>query len=65
MSLQVSGEEYKVLRQIDRALEKINENTYGICDITKKEIPIARLKALPYATMTVEAQEMIKKGLIQ
>ncbi len=65
VSLQVSGEEYKVLRQIDRALEKINENTYGICDITKKEIPIARLKALPYATMTVEAQEMIKKGLIQ
>lgn len=65
VSLQVSDEEYKVLRQIDRALEKIDENTYGICDISNEEIPIARLEAIPYATMTVKAQEMLEKGLIQ
>ena len=64
VSLQVSDEEYKVLRQIDRALEKINENTYGICDISNEEIPLARLEAIPYATMTVKAQEMIEKGLV-
>ncbi len=65
ISLQVTDEEFKVLRQIDRALEKIEENTYGICDITGEEIPIARLEAIPYATMTVKAQEMLEKGLLQ
>ncbi len=65
VSLQVSDEEYKILRQIDRALEKIDENTYGICDISNEEIPLARLEAIPYATMTVKAQEMLEKGLIQ
>jgi DnaK suppressor protein len=65
VSLQVSDEEYKVLRQIDRALEKMDENTYGICDISNEEIPVARLEAIPYATMTVKAQEMLEKGLIQ
>jgi len=65
VSLQVSDEEYKVLRQIDRALEKIDEETYGVCDISNEEIPLARLEAIPYATMTVKAQEMREKGMIQ
>lgn len=65
VSLQVSGEEVKVLRQIDRALEKIEEETYGTCDISGEDIPLARLDAIPYATMTVKAQEMFEKGLIQ
>lgn len=65
ISLQVSDEEFKVLRQIDRALEKIEENTYGVCDISGDEIPLARLEAIPYATMTVKAQEMFEKGMIQ
>src|SRR3989344_8474335 len=60
ISLQVSDEEFKILRQIDRALEKIEENTYGICDISGEEIPLARLEAVPYATMTVKAQEMFE-----
>ncbi|HUD01148.1 MAG TPA: TraR/DksA family transcriptional regulator [Rhabdochlamydiaceae bacterium] len=65
VSLQVSGEEFKILKQIDRALEKIDENTYGICDITNEEISLPRLEAIPYATMTVKAQEMLEKGLLQ
>lgn len=65
INLQVSDEEFKILRQIDRALEKIDEETYGICDISGEEIPLARLEAIPYATMTVKAQEMLEKGLIK
>ncbi len=65
VNLQVSDEEYKILRQIDRALEKIDESTYGICDISNEEIPMARLEAIPYATMTVKAQEMLEKGMLQ
>lgn len=64
ISLEVTSKEYGILRQIERALEKIDENTYGICDITGEEIPVARLDAVPYATMTVKAQEKFEKGLL-
>jgi DnaK suppressor protein len=64
ISLEVTSKEYNILRQVERALEKIEENTYGICDVTEEEIPLARLEAVPYATMTVKAQEQIEKGLI-
>lgn len=64
ISLEVTSREYGILRQIDRALEKIEENTYGVCDITGEEIPRARLEAVPYATMTVKAQEQLEKGLL-
>ncbi len=64
ISLELTNSEFNLLRQIDRALEKIEENTYGICDISGDEIPIKRLEAIPYATMTVQAQEKLEKGLI-
>jgi len=64
ITLEVSSREYHVLRQIDRALEKIEDQTYGICDISGEDIPIARLEAVPYATMTVKAQEKLEKGLL-
>lgn len=64
ITLEVSHKEFSILRQIERALEKIVENTYGICDLTGEEIPLARLEAIPYATMTVKAQEKFEKGLV-
>lgn len=64
ISLEVTSKEYAILRQIDRALEKVSENTYGICDITGEDIPVPRLEAVPYATMTVKAQEKFEKGLL-
>jgi DnaK suppressor protein len=64
ISLEVSSKELNVLRQIERALEKIADGTYGTCDLTGEEIPLARLEAIPYATMTVKAQEKLEKGLL-
>lgn len=64
ISLEVTTREYNLLRQIDRALEKIEEGTYGVCDVSGAEIPLARLEAVPFATMTVKAQEQIEKGLL-
>ena len=64
ISLELSTQELTVLRHIERALEKIEEDSYGICDITGEEIPLARLEAVPYATMTVKAQEKFEKGLL-
>jgi DnaK suppressor protein len=64
INLEVSNKEMNVLRQIDRALEKIDDGTYGICDLTNEEIPLKRLEAIPYAIMTVKAQEQFEKGLV-
>src|SRR5215207_6574373 len=43
--------------EIDRALKKIEEGTYGICDDTGEKIPKGRLEAVPEAIYTVEAQQ--------
>ncbi len=64
INLEVTNKEFSILRQIERALEKIDEDTYGVCDITGEEIPLKRLEAVPYATMTVQAQEKFEKGLL-
>jgi DnaK suppressor protein len=64
ITLEVTSKEFGILRQIERALEKIDDGTYGICDITGEDIPIPRLEAVPYATMTVKAQEKFEKGLL-
>jgi DnaK suppressor protein len=64
ITLEVTSKEFQILRQIERALEKIEEGTYGVCDISGEEIPLKRLEAIPYATMTVKAQEKFEKGLL-
>jgi DnaK suppressor protein len=47
----------KRLESVDRALQKIEEGTYGICDDTGEPIPRGRLEAIPEAIYTVEAQQ--------
>lgn len=49
------------LEEIERALQKIEEGTYGICDDTGKEIPRGRLEAVPEAVRTVEAQQRYER----
>lgn len=64
ITLEVTSKEFGILRQIERALEKIEEGNYGICDVSGEEIPLARLEAIPYASMTVKSQEKFEKGLL-
>ncbi len=45
------------LRNVDRALQKIDEGTYGICDATGELISRGRLEAVPEALYTLEAQQ--------
>ena len=42
-----------ILRDVDRALEKIQNGTYGICDRCGKLIPEARLEARPWSVLCV------------
>ena len=45
------------LENVERALRKMEEGSYGICDDTGEEIPKGRLEAIPEAVTTVEAQQ--------
>jgi len=44
----------KELAQVNRALERIEEGTYGLSEVSGKPIPIERLEALPYAITLVD-----------
>jgi DnaK suppressor protein len=51
--LQLAGQARAAIEEIDRALTKIVNGTYGICERCNQAIPKARLKALPYAALCV------------
>ena len=47
--------------EIEEALKRIERNTYGICEMTGKPIPRARLDAIPWTRFTVEAQAQLER----
>jgi len=63
-ALGLMDSERKLLREIDDALERIEQQTYGICEGTGKPIPKARLEAQPWARYCVEYARMLEQGLV-
>jgi DnaK suppressor protein len=63
-ALGLMDSERRLLREIDKALERIEKRTYGICEGTGKPIPKARLKAQPWARYCVEYARMLEQGLV-
>ena len=57
----LSDIEVETVKQIDSALEKIDNGTYGICEGTGKTIPEARLNAIPWTPYTIEYAEQLEK----
>ncbi len=53
----------ELLEEVNRALQKMKDGTYGVCEKTGQEIPYERLEAVPYARMTVEAQADVEDDL--
>ncbi|HEY1489919.1 MAG TPA: TraR/DksA C4-type zinc finger protein [Verrucomicrobiae bacterium] len=47
--------------EIEEALKRIEKKTYGICELTGKPIPRARLEAIPWTRFTVEAQAQLER----
>ena len=45
-----------MLENVNEALGKIDEGTYGVCEVCGKNIPKKRLEALPYATMCTDCR---------
>ena len=57
--------ERKLMREIDDALDRIENCTYGICKGSGKSIPKARLEAIPWARYCVEYAQLLEKGLVR
>ena len=58
---QMAQRQYKFIQNLEAALVRIENKTYGICRVTGKLIPKERLRLVPHATLTVEAKEMLSK----
>ena len=58
---QLAQRQYKFIQNLEAALVRIENKTYGICRVTGKLIPKERLRLVPHATLTVEAKEMLSK----
>tara|TARA_Y100000031_G_C8122707_1_gene338996 strand:+ start:300 stop:734 length:435 start_codon:yes stop_codon:yes gene_type:complete len=57
LELRTRDRERKLISKINSTLEKLDDGEYGYCDETGEPISIARLKARPIATLSLEAQE--------
>ena len=57
IELRTRDRQRKLISKIDAALRRIEEGEYGYCQVTGEPISLARLRARPIATMTLEAQE--------
>jgi RNA polymerase-binding transcription factor DksA len=60
-ALSVLAKEQDALYEIEQALRRIDRGAYGICEMSGKTIPQARLEAIPFARLTVECQAQWEK----
>lgn len=60
-ALSLLSSDQDALYEIEAALSRIEKGTYGICELTGKPIPKARLDAIPWARYTVEAQAQLER----
>lgn len=64
-TLGLMDSEIRLIREIDEALRRIENGTYGICEGNDKPIPRARLEAIPWAKYCVEYASMLEKNLVR
>lgn len=60
-ALSLLSSDQDAVYEIEEALKRIERNTYGICELTGKPIPRARLEAIPWTRFTVEAQAQLER----
>lgn len=62
LSYQLKERTQKFIEEIDDALERIENGTYGICQATGKKISKGRLESVPHTRYSIEAKE---KGIVE
>jgi RNA polymerase-binding transcription factor DksA len=60
-ALSLLSSDQDAVYEIEEALKRIERNTYGVCELTGKAIPRARLEAIPWARFTVQAQAQLER----
>ncbi len=60
-ALSLLSSDQDAVYEIEEALKRIEKKTYGVCELTNKPIPKARLEAIPWTRFTVEAQAQLEK----
>jgi RNA polymerase-binding transcription factor DksA len=60
-ALSLLSQEQDALYEIEEALKRIETGSYGVCEMSNKIIPHARLEAIPFARFTVECQQQLEK----
>ncbi|MEW6305789.1 MAG: TraR/DksA family transcriptional regulator [Verrucomicrobiota bacterium] len=60
-ALSLLSSDQDAIYEIEEALKRIEKQTYGVCELTGKHIPKARLDAIPWTRFTVEAQAQLEK----
>src|SRR5215831_10916896 len=60
-ALSLLSSDQDAIYEIEEALKRIEKNTYGICELTGKTIPKARLEAIPWTRFTVQAQAQLER----
>ena len=60
-ALSLLSQEQDALYEIEEALKRIESGAYGVCEMSNKHIPHARLEAIPFARFTVECQQQLEK----
>lgn len=58
LELRTRDRQRKLVSKIDQALKRIEDGSYGYCEVTGEPIGLKRLDARPIATLSLEAQEM-------
>jgi RNA polymerase-binding transcription factor DksA len=58
---QMASRQINYTDHLEKALMRIENKTYGICRVTGKLIDKARLRAVPHATLSIEAKQMMNK----
>lgn len=61
MASQLAELDARELHQIERALQRLKQGTYGICEGCGSKIPVGRLNALPYSTLCITCQREMEK----
>jgi DnaK suppressor protein len=57
-SMRIKEREQKLLKKIDEALDRMEKQTYGICERCEEEIPYERLKARPVTTLCITCKTL-------
>ncbi|MEM6910685.1 MAG: TraR/DksA family transcriptional regulator [Verrucomicrobiota bacterium] len=62
-ALSLLSQEQDAFQEIELALKRVEDGTYGVCEVSRKEIPELRMEAIPFARLTVECQSEFERQM--